>query len=137
MCIACKIFLFSKTCLNRISLLPTFVSGIDRCLVYTGNFVFKNPSLGLYLEFASYRILFYSRFGLDRLHCTLVSTVEPLIQFFIFPQSTSGSSGFFTPKNWPPRYSWNIVESDIKHHKPNHPSIKFNYAHIIPLCLFI
>ena len=21
--------------------------------------------------------------------------------------------------NWPPRYSWNIVERDVKHHKPN------------------
>ena len=24
---------------------------------------------------------------------------------------------------WPPRYNWNIVESDVKHHNP--PSIKF------------
>ena len=23
------------------------------------------------------------------------------------------------PKKWPPRYNWNIVESDVKHHKPN------------------
>jgi hypothetical protein len=21
--------------------------------------------------------------------------------------------------NWPPRYNWNIVESDVKHHNPN------------------
>ena len=26
-----------------------------------------------------------------------------------------------TPVNWPPRYSWNIVESGVKHHKPNQP----------------
>jgi hypothetical protein len=29
----------------------------------------------------------------------------------------SGSSGFIHLQNWPPRYNWNIVESDIKHHK--------------------
>ena len=26
---------------------------------------------------------------------------------------------FPQPKNWPPWYSWNIVESGIKHHNPN------------------
>jgi hypothetical protein len=27
--------------------------------------------------------------------------------------------GFFLhQKNWPPRYNWNIVESDVEHHKP-------------------
>jgi hypothetical protein len=23
-------------------------------------------------------------------------------------------------KHWPPRYNWNIVESGVEHHKPNH-----------------
>ena len=23
------------------------------------------------------------------------------------------------PENWPPRYSWNSIESGVKHHKPN------------------
>ena len=26
---------------------------------------------------------------------------------------------FTPPRNWPPRYNWNIVESGVKHHKPN------------------
>ena len=29
-----------------------------------------------------------------------------------------GYSGFFHQQNWPPRYSRNIVESGVKHHKP-------------------
>ena len=31
----------------------------------------------------------------------------------------SGYTGFLHQWNWPPRYNWNIVESGIKHHKPN------------------
>jgi hypothetical protein len=31
----------------------------------------------------------------------------------------SGSSGFFHPKNWAPRYNWNIVERGVKHHQAN------------------
>jgi hypothetical protein len=32
-------------------------------------------------------------------------------------------SGFLHQWNWPPRYSWNIVESGVKHHKqkPKNP----------------
>ena len=37
----------------------------------------------------------------------------------------SGYSGFLHQKNWPPRYNWNIVERDVKHHKPN-PKRKVN-----------
>jgi hypothetical protein len=29
----------------------------------------------------------------------------------------SGYSGFLHQKNWPQRYSWNIVESGVKHHQ--------------------
>jgi hypothetical protein len=29
----------------------------------------------------------------------------------------SGHSGFLHQWNWPQRYNWNIVESDVKHHK--------------------
>ena len=29
--------------------------------------------------------------------------------------------------NWPPRYNWNIVESGIKHHKPNQPIMIYQY----------
>ena len=32
----------------------------------------------------------------------------------------SGYSGLLHQKDWPPWNSWNIVESDAKHHKPNH-----------------
>ena len=31
-----------------------------------------------------------------------------------------GTPVFSTKKNWLPWYSWNIVESGVKHHKPNH-----------------
>jgi len=31
-------------------------------------------------------------------------------------------SSFFHQQNWPPRYSWNIVERGVKHHKPNQMS---------------
>ena len=31
----------------------------------------------------------------------------------------SASSDFLHQENWPPRYSWNIVESDVKQHKRN------------------
>ena len=27
--------------------------------------------------------------------------------------------GFLQQQNWQPRYNWNIVESGVKHHKPN------------------
>ena len=30
----------------------------------------------------------------------------------------SGYSSFLQQENWPPWYSWNIVESGVKHHKP-------------------
>jgi hypothetical protein len=42
----------------------------------------------------------------------------------------SGSSGFIHLQNWPPRYNWNIVESDIKHHNPNPPPVTvWNQTH--------
>jgi hypothetical protein len=31
--------------------------------------------------------------------------------------------GFLHQSNWPPRYSWNIVESSVKHHNPTHRNI--------------
>ena len=31
----------------------------------------------------------------------------------------SGYPVFLHQSNWPPRYNWNIVESGVKHHKPN------------------
>ena len=38
-----------------------------------------------------------------------VSEVDGFLWALLFPPSV----------NWPPRYSWNIVESGIKHHNPN------------------
>ena len=39
----------------------------------------------------------------------------------------TGSSGFLHQKNWPPWYSWNIVESGVKRHNPNlNPDIANN-----------
>jgi hypothetical protein len=33
---------------------------------------------------------------------------------------------FPLPLNWPPRYTWNIVESGVKHHNPNPYPIFYN-----------
>ena len=38
----------------------------------------------------------------------------------------SRSSGFLHQYNWPPRYSWNIVENDVKHHQTS----KQTHTHI-------
>jgi hypothetical protein len=43
---------------------------------------------------------------------SLSVTCDRLVVFF-------GSSGFLHQYNWPPRYSWNIVESGVKHHQTN------------------
>ena len=47
---------------------------------------------------------------------SLSATCDKSIVFF-------GSSGFFHPKSWAPRYNWNIVERDVKHHKANKTNI--------------
>ena len=33
-------------------------------------------------------------------------------------------SGLLHQLNWPPQYSWNIVESGVRHHNPNTVHIK-------------
>ena len=39
--------------------------------------------------------------------------------------------------NWPPRYSWNIVESSVKHHNPN-PNICVDTLHIyFCICIYL
>ena len=40
----------------------------------------------------------------------------------------SGYSGFFHQYNWPPQYSWNIVESGVKHNEANQPANQNNYV---------
>ena len=37
----------------------------------------------------------------------------------------SGYSGSLHQQNWPPWYNSNIVESGVKHHKPNQYDLKF------------
>ena len=45
-----------------------------------------------------------------------------LIQHYVlkFVSDLRHVSGFLRKLRFPPRYNWNIVESGIKHHKPNH-----------------
>ena len=43
----------------------------------------------------------------------------------------SGSSGFLHHENWPPRYSWNIVESGVKHHQTNKKTFIDNDCEIL------
>ena len=43
---------------------------------------------------------------------------EKVCQWRDRPVVFSGYSGFLHQQNWPPRYSWNIVESGVKHHQP-------------------
>jgi hypothetical protein len=38
----------------------------------------------------------------------------------------SRSSGFLQQKNWPPRYSWNIGVSGVKHHQRNKTKTQHN-----------
>ena len=49
------------------------------------------------------------------LHTTLCDNVSVTwgrsVVFYVY-------SGFPHQYNWPPRYSWNIIESGVKHHKP-------------------
>ena len=40
----------------------------------------------------------------------------------------SGCSGFLHQWNWRPGYNWNIVESGVKHHRPN----RHNKAFLVP-----
>jgi hypothetical protein len=43
----------------------------------------------------------------------------------------SGSSGFLHQQNWPPRYSWYIVERGVQHHQAK------NQTHICVSCTLI
>ena len=52
--------MYSEACLNQPSLGPTFVLGIDRCSLYTGNISYSRI------------MVYYSGFGLDRFHCILI-----------------------------------------------------------------
>ena len=47
----------------------------------------------------------------------------------------SGYSGFLHQWNWPPWYNLNIVESGIKHHKPNSSHIKYSWHRVTCLRL--
>ena len=54
-------------------------------------------------------------------------TCDRLVVFF------PGTQVFYPPINWMPRYNWNIVESGIKHHKPN-PSLNI-FFHNVNTCV--
>jgi len=63
-------------------------------------------------------------------HCVLDTTLcDEVCQWL-----AEGRSGFLRvlrfplPLNWPPRYNWNIVESDVLHHKPPPDLINCNYS---------
>jgi len=60
-------FIYSKSCLNRTFLGPTFAFGIDRCVVNT-DYIYKDIWTLFKVPFI--RISLYSKFGLDRFHCT-------------------------------------------------------------------
>ena len=45
----------------------------------------------------------------------------------------SGSSGFIHQQNWPTWYSWNIIESGIKHHERNNQSLIVTYFLIVQM----
>ena len=42
-----------------------------------------------------------------------------------------GTIGFLHQKNWPPRYNWNIIESDVKHHNHSPNCILTKKYHIL------
>jgi hypothetical protein len=44
-------------------------------------------------------------------------------------------SGFLHQWNWPLPYSWNIVESGVKHHKPNPKVCILSFASFTIICL--
>jgi hypothetical protein len=46
------------------------------------------------------------------------------------------SSGFLHQWDWRPRYSWNIVESGVKHHQANQQTIKYSTEEYL-IMLFI
>ena len=45
----------------------------------------------------------------------VIKFVSDLRQVVVF----CGYSDFIHQYNWPPRHNWNIIESSVKHHKPN------------------
>ena len=46
------------------------------------------------------------------------NTVHDEVYLVKFASDLRQVSGFLHQQKWLPRYNWNIVESDIKHHKP-------------------
>jgi hypothetical protein len=48
-----------------------------------------------------------------------VYSIQQYVRKFVSDLRQVG--GFLHQQNWPPRYSWNIVESGVKHHNPLSP----------------
>ena len=49
----------------------------------------------------------------------------------------SGYSGLLHQKDWPPWYNWSIVESDAKHHKPNHTVLDKKICYTLTIVFII
>ena len=61
--------------------------------------------------------------SLKPIHGEVYSIQHYMIKFVSNLQQVGGFLWvlrFPPPKNWPPRYNWNIVESGVKYHKPTH-----------------
>ena len=63
----------------------------------------------------------YSKCTDCRINNIIWSSLSVTCGILVFSQDTQVSS---TNKNWLPPFSWNIVESGIKHHNPNHKTLK-------------
>ena len=62
-----------------------------------------------------YSYLFNQCISPQRLWIRIPTTLCGKVLSMVF----SGYSGFLHQLNWPPRYSWNIIGSGIKHHRHN------------------
>ena len=73
----------------------------------------------LLLNIAIYSLLTqYNYLSSNPVHCQMYSVQQYVIKFV----SDLRQFGDFQ-WNWPPRYNYNIVESGVKHHKPNEANL--------------
>jgi hypothetical protein len=74
-----------KTCINRTSVWPAFVFGIDRTMFVLKGGINKDfLHLVLNLKFSLYRISVYSGSCLERLHCTCILILEKKMGYNIW-----------------------------------------------------
>ena len=101
------------------------------------NFTIKNSILytfTVYLEIVFWVIEF--KYIKCNILCLMViymiKFISDLQQVVIF----SWYSGFLHQWNWPPRYNWNIVESDMKRHSPIMWTYTMSSLHSV-ICFFL